>query len=312
MSNLKMRFRLNEVEFEIEGAEASVKQEFEKMKAFVINELIPNRSSSVKQISVPAPQESRAVKAIPVEPSGLPPIKETVEGIQPKSESDWILVFGLYASGNQQQNFSINDIRQYYRSTGRANTQRVNNIRNNMKTLLRKNLMADSGENEFALTIAGKKYAEQLLKGKQPSKFTAVKPAKRGRKPNVVQVAEKPLFKDMALTAEQLDGLLKFFRSKKPRTQQESILVLVKWAQDNLGAEAISIDELRYLMDKTMKKLPAAIGVILTQMRAGEEPLLAAAGRGRLAVSETGNTIVDAQLPVKSAVTKKLSKAAKK
>jgi hypothetical protein len=304
MGNLKMRFRLKDVEFEIEGSEASVKQEFERMKSFVVNELIPGQP----YLASSAAEEKQAPSTIDPE---LPSV-ETLDGsLQLRTESDWIALFSLYASSEHGNRFTVGNLRDYYRSSGRASTQRVNNIRNNMKTLLNKSMIEQVGENEFGITANGRKYAQQILKGKQPSKFrNAVKSVGRGRRPKMEEAVEKPSFRDMELTEEQLSELTKFFRSKKPRNQAESILVLVKWAQDNLETETIGIDELRYLMHKTMKKAPAALGVILAQMRSGEEPLLANAGRGRLAASETGSTVVDSQLPVRGSRKSKVSKPA--
>ena len=98
MDTLKMKFKLNSLEFEIEGNEDTVKTEFENFKGFVSNELLPKLNftapANVPAIAVNG-QATPSIKQLGIQSNNsvsnidIPSLKEVVKRDLPKSESDW-------------------------------------------------------------------------------------------------------------------------------------------------------------------------------------------------------------------------------
>jgi hypothetical protein len=174
MDNLKMKFKLHGLEFELEGSEDTVKKEFENFKSFTLelmskgNIITPNNpannlGANIKQIG--PTEDSTLVDLI-----DYPAMKEIVRKDLPKSEMDWILIYAFYTSEFGENTFTEKAIRGFYESTGRKNTSRVNNISNNIKSLLNKNYIKVHNDTEYLLKDAGIKYAHEIIKGNSSSK----------------------------------------------------------------------------------------------------------------------------------------------
>lgn len=293
MSQLKMRFKFNEIEFEIEGTESTVRREFEQLKQFVVGELgktaLP--ASTPETLSKPSATVS-----------SLPAI-DTINGDRFKAESDWIMVFALYASNGSDTPFSVSELRNNYRASGRGTTQRVNNIRNNMKTLLNKGLLIDV-DGSLVLSKPGLKYATRLISGKGPVKGSRKKTgAKRGRKP-IIKTTVAPVAKELkpafVLDKAQTASYLKLISSKQAKKNNERIATTLKWFHDE-GKTEVTTEELRTAL-ATGGKIPAALGAVLTQMRSAATPLFTSPGRGRMVLSEAGTKYVTNELPAKKGV----------
>ena len=140
MDNLKIKFKLHGLEFELEGAEATVKKEFEQFKSFTL-EILSKVNIVTSQVTTTAPGLSPKVilptqDTTALDSNEYPVMKEIVKRDLPKAETDWILVYAFYASRYGENTFTEEEIKKYYESTSRKNVSRMANLSNNIKSIL--------------------------------------------------------------------------------------------------------------------------------------------------------------------------------
>ena len=81
----------------------------------------------------------------------------------PKSESEWVLVYALYSSDFGKTSFTLTDIRRMYKESKRHTASRYRNAGNNMKTLVKNDLVSYLNEKEMILREDGKQLAISIL-----------------------------------------------------------------------------------------------------------------------------------------------------
>ncbi|MCC6371061.1 MAG: hypothetical protein IT236_08665 [Bacteroidia bacterium] len=136
MENLKMKFKLHGLEFEIEGNEATVKEEFANFKAFITDDLLSKVNIIVPQVTTISPTTTprriaTTLDTNAIELDDFPAMKEIVKRDLPKSESDWVLIYSFYASQFGESPFTEEDIKNLYEQSGRRNNNRIANFSNN-------------------------------------------------------------------------------------------------------------------------------------------------------------------------------------
>lgn len=312
MDSLKMKFKLHSLEFEIEGNETTVKQEFENFKSFITGELLSKINVVTPQVtSITPASQVRQISTTPntelTDISEYPVLKEVVKKDLPKTESEWILIYGLYSSGFGENPFSEKDIRSQYEATGRKQLSRLNNITNNVKSLLNKGYFKMHNDTEYLIKESGIEYAKQILLGNSTGKAVS-RPSKKSspevngtetEKPNKKDKATKtnaPKFVDLALPPNEINLLTEFFNSKKPQTQNEKIAVVMKWYKDHINNADISIEEINYLM-KICSKVPTALGQVLINMKGDAFRWVSNAANGKIQLTSIGETYVISKLP---------------
>ena len=100
-----MKFKLNGLEFELEGNEATVKKEFENFKTFLTGDILPN-IKTVPVVIYSKPEnpvrELGTAKldsiAEDITDDNYPILKEVVKRDLPNSETDWLMTYSFYAS----------------------------------------------------------------------------------------------------------------------------------------------------------------------------------------------------------------------
>lgn len=95
--------------------------------------------------------------------SNFPSLRDVAMKDLAKSESEWILVYSLYSSNFGENSFTIADIRKMYRDSGRHTASRNKNVGNNMKTLVKNDLVSYLNDKEMILKEDGKQLAISIL-----------------------------------------------------------------------------------------------------------------------------------------------------
>ena len=308
-----MKFKLHGLEFEIEGNETTVKEEFANFKAFITDDLLTRVNiiePQVTTITQPTPvrQIGQIQEAATVEMTDFPVLKEVVKKDLPKTESDWIVIYGLYSSDFGEKSFTEKDIRSQYEATGRNKSSRLGNITNNIKTLLNKGFFKMHNDNEYLLKEAGLEFAKQILQGNSTSKTVnrvAKKTKTEGKEKSTIATDKKTKstkpsstkFVDLALPSNELTALTEFFNSKKPQTQNEKIAVVMKWYKDHINSNEISLEEINYLM-KVCSKVPSALAQVLINMKGdGFRWVSNTNNNGNVQLTSIGETYVINKLP---------------
>ncbi|MGB4774034.1 MAG: hypothetical protein WBP45_02580, partial [Daejeonella sp.] len=234
----------------------------------------------------------------------IPVLKEVVKRDLPKTESDWILVYAYYSSEFGEKTFTDKDIRALYESTGRKNDSRMNNLTNNVKTLLNKEYFKLHNDTEYLIKQKGIDYCLQILAGNSLSKSVKreknkkenpiVKDDKSGREKK--KATNSVQFVDLALKADQIQNLNKFFTEKAPKTQNEEVLVVMKWYVDNTDKSDVSIEEVNYLLS-ICSKVPSALEQVLVNMKGAKFRWVSNAQDGKVKLSSIGDSYVLTKLP---------------
>jgi hypothetical protein len=313
MENLKMKFKLHGLEFEIEGNETTVKAEFANFKAFITEDLLTKINiiaPQVTTISQPTPirQIGQIQEATTIDITDFPVLMEIVKKDLPKTESEWILIYGFYASNFGDNPFSIKHIKEKYEECGRKDIKYFKNIDNNVKTLLKKGYFKMHTSSEYIIKEQGIEYTKQILQGNSTTKTVnrVIKKSKLENKEKSNAVLDKKSktskssstkFVDLALPSNEINSLTEFFNSKKPQTQNEKIAVIMKWYKDHIKSNEISLEEINYLM-KVCSKVPSALGQVLINMKGdGFRWVSNTNNNGNVQLTSIGETYVLNKLP---------------
>jgi hypothetical protein len=314
MDNLKMKFKLHGLEFELEGNEETVKKEFENFKTFTLDlmskgNIITPQTGAVNS-ALPTKQIGYTQDATAIDIGDYPAMKEIVLKDLPKSETDWILIYAFYASEFGGNTFTEKAIRSSYESTGRKNISRLNNISNNIKSLINKNYIKVHNDTEYLLKEAGIKYAQEILQGNSTSK-AANRTSSKGKsvnKPVANNVTEQETknkkskstsnigFVDLKLTPAEQKSLNDFFASKKPKTQNEKVAVAMKWFIEDKKVEEVSMEEMNYLLSIAAEP-PSALAQVFGNMVGSGFRWVTKGEVGKYKLSSIGENYVVNKLP---------------
>ena len=309
-----MKFKLHNLEFEIEGKEAVVKEEFQNFKEFITGQLLSKINVIAPQVTSIS-QEQPITKQIKqpqdttvIELGDYPVLKEVVKKDLPKTESDWILIYAFYSSSYGENTFTEKDIRKQYEATGRNNRSRLNNISNNIKSLLKQEYIKVHNETEYLMKDEGLNYAKQILQGNSTSKTVKRISAKskntsetknkgsEEQKTKKGKASSSVGFIDLELPSAELKSLNDFFASKKPKTQNEEVAVVMKWYKEHIKSNEISLQEINYLLSIT-SKAPATLAQILGNMVGASFRWVTKGTKGKYQLSSIGENYVMNKLP---------------
>lgn len=160
METLKVRFKLNGLEFELEGNEDTVKNELAVFKDFVMNSLI----NKVNLVEVHGIQGSpNLLEAIELPKTNLPLLREIVMRDIPKTEAEWVLIYCYYASEYGKEPFKELDIKKLYEDSKRRNESRMKNFSTNLTKTLTNGFIRVLNEHEYIMIQKGIDQANIIL-----------------------------------------------------------------------------------------------------------------------------------------------------
>lgn len=282
---LKMKFKLNGLEFELEGKEATVKEEFENFKSFLTGDILPNINSAPVVI---ANQEHNLPKQIAtekvyaeaedVQTEEYPIMKEVVKKDLPKSESDWIMTYGFYASNYGEETFSEDDIKNGYDSTTRKTDSRMKNLSNNLKTLFGKSYIKYHNDTEMRFTDDGLVYIKKLVLGKSnrkskkpTSSSTKVKKENTKKTSSSKSSSGAPwLFKldrNLNLRPGDKTHLSDFFDNYEANKTPERVLLVVYYLEEVLEIEKINLNHIYTAFDKLDIRIPKSLYQLISDSK---------------------------------------------
>jgi|GEM_PF-988863 hypothetical protein len=263
MDTLKMKFKLHSLEFEIEGNEATVKEEFQNFKSFITSELL----SKINVVTTPAmnisqPQsEIRQIEHI-AEHNGYdeyPVLKEVVMKDLPKNEIDWVLVYCFYASNYGEKPFTEGDIKEYYDKSNRREVNRMANFSNNFKRVVNKGFIKPLNDSDYILKPDGKENALQILGGNSISKHSKRAVSKSNMKgievdeeqKNDIKKSKKTRYQETVAIDKNLNlktpgkkSFKEFYEEKQPKSTMDFNTVAVYYLIKVLGLSNVSMNHI--------------------------------------------------------------------
>ncbi len=325
MSNLKVKFKLHGLEFELEGEEATVKEEFANFKSFISADLLSKVNIIAPQITTITTDKAnkqigQMQDATAIDISEFPVLKEVVKKDLPKTESDWILIYGLYSSDFGENPFSEKDIRSQYEATGRNKSSRLGNITNNIKTLLNKEYFKMHNDNQYILKDKGLEYAKQILQGNSVSKTvnrtsssskttvakgeskkesTEGNTLAKGKKLKPAKSKESiSIDKHLNLRAQGKKSFKDFYEEKRPSSSMEFNTAAIYYLSQILELDTINASQV-YTCYKEVNQRPPVAFIQSLRDTASLKGYIDSSDVGNLKIPSRGVNFVEHDLPNK-------------
>ncbi len=263
MEKLKVRFKLNGLEFELEGNEDTVKSELSVFKDFVMNTLI----GKVNLTEVPTSSlQSTESQIIQITPANIPLLKEVVMKDLPKTEAEWILVYCYYASKYGKEPFAELDIKKLYEDSKRKNESRMKNFSVNFSKVLNNGFIRVLNEMEYILLQKGIDQAVGILsesstntESLSSSEQEYKQLQKRGKKTKVKSNAKSTSFSLVAslnLNPQAQKSLKSFFSEFITKTFLDKNLLFIYYMERILKITDIGINHVYTCYKNVGEKVP--------------------------------------------------------
>ena len=281
-NKLKMKFKLHQLEFEIEGNQEVVKEQFENFKSFVIGDLLP-KINVEEPIHQPTSQQidTTAQKRIPqaeeidhielTEPD-IPTLKDVKLRDLAKTEVDWMIVYCYLAADGGKKTFTRPDIVQLYKDSDRYSDKIANGLAQYFKNLSKKGYIKAPSDTDFIILDGGKQKAFQIFQGNSKSKSTTSrKPTTpkvsskkiSGNKSNSSQKFEFSLDKKLNLRPDDKESLKEFVNKYQIDSTPKQITVIVYYLKNILGIESVNGDHIYTGLDELGLRVPKSLKQII-------------------------------------------------
>ena len=282
--NLKLRFKLKDLEFEIEGNENTVKDEFENFKSFVTNDILPqinkvqetepNRELNEKkpplELQVATDVESQDVSDYPV-------IKEVVHKDLPNGEQEWVLTYCFYASNFGKESFTRKAIIDMYDSSNRKTQSNINGLSVQLQRILKKEYIKFLNDTEYIMKPEGTKQANLILEGKSTSKASkprtktnssSDKGSSSGKKSKSASKAQGfKLDRSLNLRPEDKRSITDFSEDYTMGKAPERILIIVYYLKEILEIDAINGDHIYTAFEKLNLRVPKSLYQLISDTK---------------------------------------------
>jgi hypothetical protein len=165
---LKLKFKLNGLEFEVEGNHDLVKEHFIDFKKFItsdilskVNAVLNETQSSTNFLdNLTSLPESNINLNVDYYCQNLPSIQKMLSF---KSENEWLLFYAICGTNSGETFFNETLLREKYILSNRFSDNRIKNLSNNIKFLLKKDFAKIQDHSMYSLTAKGINHMSQLL-----------------------------------------------------------------------------------------------------------------------------------------------------
>lgn len=156
--NLKLRFRVADVEIELEGLESSVLKQFDV--------LFEKAALTVTKSNASEPDKTESKSVGKVRTSNDEPLCRNLEAKKVfKTELERVLVYAYILSEyRSKKKFTYKDIKDYYKEVERHTKTRGKNLSGTISTHISKDFIASEGtKHTFILEEKGKEAAREII-----------------------------------------------------------------------------------------------------------------------------------------------------
>lgn len=216
-----------------------------------------------------------------------------------KTETDWFLVYAYYASAGGEKEFTRKDILKLYEDSGRLTEQRKKGLSQYVINITNALYIKSTNKTNFILLEKGKAKALKIFNGDSVPR-TSIKRLSKSLStttPNTIvennetskskKASSSVGFVDLELTLNDQKSLKDFFNDKKPQSQNENVLVAMKWYIDHKKIDEVSKEEINYLLS-IISKPPSALPQVLGNMVGARFRWVAKGSKGKYKLSSIG------------------------
>ena len=207
----------------------------------------------------------------------IPTLKDVKLRDLAKNETDLFLVYVFYATDGGKKEFTRNSLVDVFKSQDMYTIQRRKNLSIYFKNTSKALYIKSTNETDFILLDKGKDKVFEIFKGNSQStkRKTSLSTSGSSKKEKKIKEGEDKTkgkkassiidFIDLKLTIKEQESLSDFYNTKKPSSQNEKVLVVIKWYIDLKKIKEISIEEINYLLSIVSER-PAALNQVLINM----------------------------------------------
>lgn len=269
MSDFKLKITIGNAQIELEGEGELVHTIFQELRESGLGNISPLVSverhdlhdrNTDQSDSDELPNESvdnvvQSDSAISFE---LPSLNNVVMQGFPQKESEWLLIYALYASNCGKTFFSREDLKAKYVETNRVSTSHNNHFLENLKILVSSKYISAINATDFRLEQAGIVKARDILSGSTLDK----KASKTKRAPSKHAPSTYELL-DLGLSAEEREQIKNFWAQHDHSSNISKAVLAAYWLKDNKTLVEFTPNHfftiLRTVDESTSFDLPSAI-----------------------------------------------------
>lgn len=241
---------------------------------------IDQQRSETENLNAEIEKDTQLDNLQEVDTKTIPSLQEIKLRDLAKNETDWLLVYTYFASERTTKEFTRENIVKLYKDSDRKNDKRINGLSQLIKNISKARYIKPTNESKFILLEKGKKKVLEIFKGNSSSKSVRNYNSKTESKLNPKVSKKKDPdskirktkgissigFVDLKLTIPEQKLLKEFFEFKMPISQNENVIVAMKWFIDTKKVEEVSKEEMNYLLSvasTTPRALPQVLGNIM-------------------------------------------------
>lgn len=177
-----MKFKLHALEFEIEGQQDVVRDEFKNFNENILTHIlskvniVQSETGYVKpvtptgqllQISDPITQNNNLN-----DDRDYPVLRDVKLRDLPKTETEWLLIYAFYSSQFSTREFAKENLIKLYEETDRKTENRIANLSNNLKSIVSSLYIKSTNNTNFILLPKGVAKAREILSGNSSTEAT--------------------------------------------------------------------------------------------------------------------------------------------
>jgi hypothetical protein len=267
---LKLKFKLNGLEFEVEGNHDLVKEHFIDFKKFITSDILSkvnavineNQSPLNTSIGFTALPESNINLNIDYYCQNLPSEPKMLSF---KSENEWLLFYAICGTNNGESFFNEALLREKYLLSNRFTDNRIKNLSNNIKFLLKKGFVQIEDHSMYSLTAKGINHMSQLLNKQISTDNNDVKllnGSKFDSNSSNYKVIESIDFS----STKGLD-FHKFLNNFNLNTHSKKILAYVYFLKNELKIEKVSLNHIYTAFVYLNSSVPKSLYQIISDLK---------------------------------------------
>lgn len=271
---------------------------------------IDQQHTETETLNVEIEKDSQLNNLQEVDNKTVPSLQEIKLRDLAKNETDWLLVYAYYASEEGKKEFTRENVIQLYEKTDRKTEKNIKALSQYIKNITRALYIKPTNDSHFILLDKGKTKVIEIFKGNSTSKVGRNFKSKKGlshkqkasKKKGLESKATKSKgvssvgFIDLKLTVHEQKSLNDFFELKKPTSQNENVIVAMKWFIDNKRVDEVSKEEMNYLLS-VASKTPPALPQVLGNMVGPGYRWVTKGSIGKYKLSTIGESYILNKLP---------------
>lgn len=174
-----------------------------------------------------------------------------------QSESEVLLVMAFYVSNFGANNFTREDLLQYYKDQEIYTESRRANSSNNVNILVRSKCLEAIAKGNYRITKSGKQKILEIINREECPKATSKKPSTSNKKNGGINNKGRKdsdsasFLSDLNLYPDKKDSLEDFYNRYIPKNNYENTLIFVYYLVEILNHDKVGISEI-YTCYKTL------------------------------------------------------------